>query len=90
MPVATRTEMKTIFKYGLVIFAFLALCKISPLGAAVAVLTCLVRAMFRSHVVSHAVALLLHDFLAWVFRGFKPTRVRTEPYRPKPSPFYRR
>ncbi len=73
--------MKSILKYAVMGFGLLLLCRISPLGAATVVVMCLIKCCFKSGVVRDVVALLIHDFIRWVLRGFNPQRIQTEPYR---------
>ncbi|HVX91029.1 MAG TPA: hypothetical protein VHC20_05400 [Candidatus Paceibacterota bacterium] len=56
-------------KMLLAILGFLLLLKISPLGAAVAVVTCVIKCMFRGRAFSHLAALVMHDVLLLVARG---------------------
>jgi hypothetical protein len=58
-------------------FGFLALCRISPLGATVAVITCVIRCLFRCDSLRYMTAMLLHDSVIAIWhRIFGPPRVR--------------
>ena len=57
-------------KIVLVAVGFLVLLKISPLGAAVAVATCIIKCLFKSRTFSHLAALILHDLVCYFARCF--------------------
>lgn len=61
--------MKFFLKYILPVLAIVWLARVHPLGAVVAVLLCVIRCAFKSHVFSHLFAMLIHDVLLLVLRG---------------------
>ena len=53
----------------LAIVLFLALLKVSPVGAVVMVCMSVIKCMFKSRAVSHLAALIAHDILGLLVRG---------------------
>ena len=62
--------MNSFKKTLLAIILFLALLKVSSLGAVVMVCMCVIKCMFKSRAVSHLAALIAHDFFVLLARGF--------------------
>ena len=63
------------------------LCRISPLGAAVAIVTCIVRCLFTCGAIRYAAAMLFHDSVMGVWHWiFGPPRVRAEIVEPRNVP----
>jgi hypothetical protein len=61
--------MKFFLRFIAPILAILWLSRVSPLGAAVAVLLCVVRCCFKSRVFSHLFAHLVYDILKGTAAG---------------------
>ena len=64
--------MRFFLKYLLPVLTMVWLVRVHPLGAVVAVLLCIIRCAFRSHLLSHLFAMFVHDvilvLLRWAWR----------------------
>jgi hypothetical protein len=61
--------MKFVLKYVAPVLAILWLAQVSPLGAVVAILLCVIRCAFKSHVLSTMFAHFVYDVLKSITMG---------------------
>ena len=69
--------MKQLIKYIASAIGFILLCKISPLGAVVAVLCAIIKCSFKGRAIGHFVGALMHSAVLGIWhRIFGPPKVR--------------
>jgi hypothetical protein len=61
--------MRFFFRFVVPVLAILWLAQVSPLGAVVAILLCVIRCAFKSHVLSTMFAHFLYDILKGIALG---------------------